>query len=153
VRQEVVHAGSENVHLYGGEVISRVLAFNARNDIQASPTSVYWELSSQMVAPNPHTLIQACLTEENEVVGHAVTMIQELFGYRTAMIYQLEIDDSPRDEDREQMLIAGFTRIRSFAEESGCQAIRAWAINSKLADVFSRFGFENKDFQFIEVKI
>jgi hypothetical protein len=153
VRSEVVHAANGNVHLYGGAVIERVNSFNARHSLKANPTNVFAELSYQMVTQQPHTLVQVCLTEENEVVGHAVTLIQELYGHRTAMIYQLEIDDLARDKSREEMLRSGLNQIVAWAENGGCQEVRCWAMNKKLAEVFKRFGFADKDFRFCEVGI
>jgi len=153
LRQIVVHVSNGNAHLYGGQVISRVIAFNERFGLKANPANVFAELSFQMAVDNPHTLVQACLTEADEVVGHAVTMVQDLYGYRTAMIYQLAIDDSARNSTREAMLQDGFNQISSFAEAAGCKAIRAWAQNKKLTEVFNRFGLKNKEFAFIEKEL
>ena len=153
MRSEVVHAANGNVHLYGGAVIERVNSFNVRHGLKANPTNVFAELSYQMVTQQPHTLVQVCLTEADEVVGHGVTLIQELYGYRTAMIYQLEMDDHARNETREQVFKSGLDQILAWAENGGCQAIRCWAMNKKLAEVFKRFGFVDKDFRFCEVGI
>jgi len=153
MRQEVVHVSRNNAHLWGAAVIARVVAFNERYHLKANPNFVFAELAFQMAADAPHTLVQVCLTDSDEIAGHAITTVQELYGYRTAMIYQLEIDDWARNASREDMLKSGFDQIETWAESCGCRAIRAWAQNKKLAEVFARFGLKEKEFTFIEKEL
>lgn len=153
MRYVVVHVANGNAHLYGAEVISRVIKFNERYDLKANPAAVFAELSQQMSVPQPYTLVLAGLSESDKVVGHLIAHIQELYGYRTAMIYQLEIDRGEETVDRDEMWKQGWDQILAWAEQAGCQAIRCWAMNGKLVEVFRRFGFADKDFHFCEVEI
>jgi hypothetical protein len=151
VRHEIVHSSAGNCHQWGCDIIKRVVDFNTRTGLGADPTHVFAILSQQMVVDVPQILVQAIIDEER-LVGHCVTICQDLFGERTAMIYQLEIDDDARN-GREEMLRSGWDQISAWAEHAGCTSIRAWAQNKRLAEVFKRFGMDNKDFQFVEAKI
>ena len=153
MKHEIVHVAYDNVHVYGGTVIDRVIAFNERYGLPADPSFVMVELTNQMVSQDPWVLVQVFTNDAGVVVAHGITMLQDLFGYRTAMIYQLELDDGARDEDREERLREGFNQIEQWADHHQCKAIRAWALNPKLAEIFRRFGLKNKDYQFIEAEI
>lgn len=153
MRQEVIHIANGNVVKYGGDIIKRVIAFNVQTGLKADPDHIFFELASQMMATQPHTLVQACLTDDDELVGHCITNIQELYGYRTAMIYQLHIDDDARDANRQEMFDDGWNQIVSWAEAAGCQAVRAWAMNGKLAEVFKKYGLKPKEFLFVETEL
>lgn len=149
MKPEIVHAALGNAHLYAGEVIRRVVAFNLKHELPALPEHVFGELASQMLQDPPHTLVQVMLNSEDMPIGHGVTHIQELYGYRTAMIYQLEIDPEWK-EGREDALKAGLDQIMTFAENERCKAVRAWAMNKKLVQIFGRFDFKPKEYVFIE---
>lgn len=153
MRQEVVHVSNGNVVKYGGDIIQRVISFNTQTGLKANPNAVFFELASQMAVERPHTLIQAILDENDKLVGHCITHINELYGYRTAMIYQLHVDDDAREATRQDMFDDGWNQIVAWAENAGCQAIRAWAMNGKLAKVFEKYGLVQKPFTFVEVGI
>jgi len=153
VRQEVVHISNGNVVKYGGAIIQRVISFNIQTGLKANPNSVFFELASQMAAERPHTLIQAILNGNENLVGHCITHVNELYGYRTAMIYQLHVDEDARDDTRQDMFDDGWNQIVAWAENAGCKAIRAWAMNGKLAEVFGKYGLQPKPFTFVEVEI
>lgn len=152
MRLEIVHVGCGNVHVYGGIVVNRVIAFNEKYGLKADPTHVMVELTNSMVATEPTALVLVGVSDGGAVVGHAIVLLQELFGIRTAMIYQLEFDDDAID-GREDVMQQGWNQIESWADNHHCTAIRAWAMNEKLAEVFRRFGLENKNYQFVEVEI
>lgn len=149
----VVHVCNRNVSKYGGAVIDRAIAFNSRYGLKADPEILMALLTNEMFAPEPQTLVQAAVTEDGRLVGHCITLLQELFGDRTAMVYQLEIDEGDHDNNREEMLRSGWDQISAWADHHGCRSIRAWAMNPKLAEVFHRFGLENKDYQFLEIEL
>jgi hypothetical protein len=153
VRQEVVHVSNGNVVTYGGDIIKRVVAFNVQAGLKGDPLHVFHELATQMVVNQPHTLIQAIVTDEGKLVGHCITHINELYGHRTAMIYQLHVDEDARDDTRQDMFDAGWNQIVSWAEAAGCKAIRAWAMNGKLAEVFKKYGLKPKPYTFVETEI
>lgn len=153
MRQEVVHISNKNVIQYGGAIIQRVVAFNIQTGLKASPEHVFFELTGQMVAKQPHTLIQAILTDAGKLVGHCITHINELYGYRTAMIYQLHVDEDAREDTRQDMFDAGWDQIVTWAEAAGCEAVRAWAMNGKLAEVFKKYGLKPKEYTFVETEI
>jgi len=142
VKSVIVHISQGNVSLYGGDVVKRAVAFNERRGLPCTPELVFAELASQMCASDPHTLCLACVDEAGNVRGHAISHIQELYGHRTAMVYHLEIDKDARDETRMAMLMQGWDQIEEWARMSNCKAIRTWAMNKKLAEIFSRHGFE-----------
>lgn len=153
MKQEVVHFSNGNVVTYGGDIIKRVNAFNVQMGLKADQNHVFNELANQMVANQPHTLVQAITTDDGELVGHCITHINELYGYRTAMIYQLHVDEDARDADRQEMFDDGWNQIVTWAEAAGCQAVRAWAMNGKLAAVFRKYGLKPKEYTFVETDI
>jgi len=142
VRSVVVHISQGNVNRYGGDVVKRAVAFNQKRGLKCVPEMVFAELSNQMCMAEPHTLCLACVDEDDVVRGHAISHINELYGHRTAMVYHLEIDKEARDETRMAMLLQGWDQIEEWARRTGCQAIRTWAMNEKLAEIFSRHGFD-----------
>lgn len=153
MRQEVVHVSNGNVVTYGGDIIKRVIAFCVQTGLKAEPMHVWAELSSQMSVSQPHTLVQAIVTDEGKLVGHCITHINELYGYRTAMIYQLHVDEDARDDTRQDMFDDGWNQIVTWAEAAGCKAVRAWAMNGKLAEVFKKYGLKPKPYTFVETEI
>lgn len=146
----IVHASQGNAHKYGGDVIKRVVAFNEKRGLGAQPEFVFAELSAQMYVTDPHTLCLACVDDDDKVKGHAIVHMLDMYGYRTAMIYHLEIDDDARDETRKAMFTQGWNLMEEWARRIGCKAMRAWAMNKKLSEVFQQYGLERKDFVFVE---
>ena len=142
MKSVVVHASQGNVSRYGGDVVKRVVAFNEKRGLNCIPEVVFADLATQMCSADPHTLCLACIDDDDKVRGHAVSHIQELYGYRTVMVYHLEIDDDARDETRAAMLAQGWNQIEEWARLNECRAIRTWAMNERLAEIFSRYGFE-----------
>jgi len=153
MRSVVVHVSQGNVSKYAGDVVKRAVAFNRKRSIECVPEVVFAELSVQMCVPEPHTLCLACVEDDDTVRGHAVTHINDLYGYRTAMVYHLEIDKDARDETRMAMLMQGWDQIEEWARRMGCKAIRTWAMNEKLAELFSRHGFVAQDHVLMEKEL
>lgn len=146
----VVHVSQQNANKYGGDVIRRVVAFNSKNGLKAEPENIFAELSTQMYMTDPNTLCLACVDDDDCVRGHAVIHAQDMYGYRTAMIYHLAIDDDARDETRVEMLDQGWVLIEDWARLIGCKAIRAWAMNKQLSKIFSKYGLKPKEYVFME---
>jgi len=153
VRSVVVHVTQGNVNKYGGDVIKRVVAFNEKRELRCVPEAVFAELAAQMCAMEPHTLCLACVDENGLVRGHAITHIHDLYGYRTAMVYHLEIDEDARDETRMAMLAQGWDQIEEWAQKTECGAIRTWAMNEKLAEIFTHYGFEAQEHVLMEKEL
>lgn len=149
MRPEIVHVGAGNAHLYGGRVIERVVSFNRRYNLPSNPEFVFAELAQQMTVENPHTLVQVMLDKNDIIMGHGITSVQELYGFRSAMVYQLEVDREVR-EGREEAFAEGLKQILTFAKNAGCKAMRAWAMNEALAKVFEKYGMKRKEFVLIE---
>jgi hypothetical protein len=150
MRSVVVHASQGNAHKYGGEIIRRAVKFNEKRNLGCVPEYLFAELSQQMFAAEPHTLCLACVDSDESVRGHAIIHVQEMYGYRTAMVYHLEIDDEARDETRMAMLNQGWDQIEEWARRNKCQAVRTWAMNETLANIFTRHGLEPKKYVFME---
>lgn len=142
MRSVIVHVSNGNVSKYGGDVVARAVAFNENRGLKCEPEMVFAELSVQMCIADPHTLCLACVDDDDRVRGHAITHIHDLYGYRTAMVYHLEIDEDARDETRLGMLTQGWDQIEKWARGVGCGAIRTWAMNPKLAEIFTQYGFK-----------
>lgn len=153
MRSIIVHISQGNVHKYGGDVMKRVVAFNQKRGLKCVPELLFAELSNQMCAADPFTLCLACVDENDEVKGHAITHIHDLYGYRTAMVYHLEIDESARDETRMEMLMQGWDQIEEWARKMGCKAVRTWAMNAKLAEIFTRHGFKDQEHVLMEKEL
>jgi hypothetical protein len=153
VKSVVVHISKGNVNRYGGDIVKRAVAFNDKRGLKCVPEAVFAELSAQMCMEAPHTLCLACVDDEEKVRGHAISHINELYGYRTAMVYHLEIDEDARDDTRMAMLMQGWEQIEEWARVNGCKAIRTWAMNEKLAEIFSRYGFEAQSHVLMEKEL
>lgn len=153
MRSVVVHVSQGNVSKYGGDVVKRAVAFNQKRGMNCIPELVFAELSSQMCTTDPHTLCLACVEPDGSVRGHAITHINELYGYRTAMVYHLEIDEDARDETRMAMLMQGWDQIEEWARRMGCKAVRTWAMNEKLAEIFARHGFVDQGHVLMEKEL
>lgn len=153
MRSVVVHVSQGNVSKYGGDVVKRAVAFNRKAGLDCAPELVFAELSAQMCISEPHTLCLACVDEGEVVKGHAITHINELYGHRTAMVYHLEIDEGARDETRMAMLMQGWDQIEEWARRMGCKAIRTWAMNETLAELFSRHGFVAQEHVLMEKEL
>lgn len=152
MKLEIVHVSNGNAHVYGGIVIHRAISFNERYGVRADPEFIFAELSAQMTVQDPHTLIQVATNDAGLVVAHGITHLQIMYGVRNAMIYQLEADEG-EVEGRAEMLHDGLEQIKGWAKTAGCETVRAWAMNTKLAEVFKKYEFEDKDYHFIEVGI
>jgi len=153
MRSVVVHVTNGNANRYGGEIVKRAVDFNKRHGMKCVPEMVFAELTSQMYAVDPHTLCLACVDDDDSVRGHSVSHIFDLYGYRTAMVYHLEIDKDARDETRMAMLMQGWDQIEEWARKAGCGAIRTWAMNKALAEIFSRHGFEAQSHVLMEKEL
>lgn len=153
MRSVVVHISQGNVNKYGGDVVKRAVAFNLKRGLKCAPELVFAELSAQMCAADPHTLCLACVDDDEVVRGHSVSHVNDLYGYRTAMVYHLEIDEEARDETRMAMLMQGWDQIEEWARRTGCKAIRTWAMNAKLAEIFARHGFKPQEHVLMEKEL
>jgi len=145
----IVSYANKNCNKYGSQVLYRAIKFARERDLDSDPEVLWHTITNGMVAQNSDMLVMAGL-EDGKVIGHMIVRIVNNEGTLIALITQIEIDDDIRD-GRDDVWEAGWPIIYQFARSKGATRVRCWAMNEKLAKLFTRFGFEPKDYVLMDI--
>jgi hypothetical protein len=151
MRTEIVHASNGNCHKYGSAVLHRAVRFAVQNELDSDPEILWHSMAQQMYA-NPPSMLMLAAIDGNKVRGHLLARLQEYDGSRSVFISHLQIDKNAR-ENREGVIASGLEMIVNWAKSNGATSIRCWAMNEKVAGIFSALGFEPKDYVLMESPI
>jgi hypothetical protein len=149
MKLEVVSFGARNCHKYGAQVLYRATRFADKYDTDCDPEVLWHTITQSFVQQNPEMLVLAAV-EGKKVVGHLLCRIINNDGTMIALITQLEIDSKKR-EGREETMADGMATVHTFAKAWGCQRVRCWARDEKVAKLFTRFGFKPKDYVLMDI--
>jgi len=151
IRAEVVHHSNRNVYKYGCSLIQRAVKFSQDRELDADPNILWGNLAVQMLSQNP-TILCLAAVEDEEVVGHLTASIINFHGAVGVFIESLSIDEARR-EGRQQAMNDGWAILQEWGRSHGATFVRAWAMSTALARLFSRFGLEAKPYSLVEKKI
>ena len=147
----IVSYANRNCHIYGPQILDRVMDFVNLYDMDSDPEILWHTITNSFVSNDSDTMVLAAV-EDGVVHGHLVVRIVNNEGMLIALITQLAIDKMERD-GREETIQAGMAVIHAFAKSKNATRVRCWAMNEELAIMFKRFGFEPKDYVLMDIAL
>lgn len=149
MKVEIVNYAAGNCHVYGSQVLYRATKFVQENDLDSDPEILWHTITQNLVQQNPDMLVLAAV-DGNKVFGHLLCRLVNMDGMIIALVTQLAIDRKERD-GREETIRQGLELVHQFAVAGGAKRVRCWAMNEKLATIFTELGFKPKDYVLMDI--
>jgi len=147
----VVNYANRNCSDFGTQILDRAMRFAYDMELDGDPEILWHTITQEMVKQNPEMLILAAV-DGGKVYGHMICRIVNDDGCLIGLVTQLAIDEEQR-EGREETIMKGMEVVYAFSRSRGATRVRCWAMNEKLAILFTKFGLKPKDYVLMDIAL